>query len=265
MYPLLLVVLIPFYHFLRTSCLAWLCWVNPLPMSLGTSFASSRLHRAVAHIFGDWVCSFQMTLIFAFSPAFGHLDGFTIFLLLLIHLFVLVLTMHSSKGVIHFWYLGHWRLRCWYAFQAKKLYVFTFFLYHLREANIFKCTMRNHLLEIVVARAKITTDRKHWHVTEQAFWVWTDFFSTRATLSTFLCTTLSRTIWPIYVCVLRTISVSCNMLWSYRPIISTSTLSACLVQGLALSNCWLHMHAGSCHLLLFRGIRGSSCGSDWGS
>jgi hypothetical protein len=176
MYPLLLVVLIPFYHFLRTSCLAWLCWVNPLPMSLGTSFASSRLHRAVAHIFGDWVCSFQMTLIFAFSPAFGHLDGFTIFLLLLIHLFVLVLTMHSSKGVIHFWYLGHWRLRCWYAFQAKKLYVFTFFLYHLHEANIFKCTMRNHLLEIVVARAKITTDRKHWHVTEQAFWVWTEFF-----------------------------------------------------------------------------------------
>ena len=44
---------------------------------------------------------------------------------------------------------------------GKKLYLFTFFLYHLREANIFKCTVRNHLLEIVVARAKITTDRKH--------------------------------------------------------------------------------------------------------
>jgi hypothetical protein len=102
-----------------------------------------------------------MTLIFVFSPAFGHLDGFTIFLLLLIHLFVLVLTMHSSKGDDSFLVPRSLETEMLIRIPGKKLYVFTFFLYHLREANIFKCTMRNHLLEIVVARAKITTDRKH--------------------------------------------------------------------------------------------------------
>ena len=91
----LLVVLSPFYLFLRTSYVLLGC-VEPLPMSLGTKF-----------------CLLQMTLLWLFIGfwSFGWVpSSFPFFCFIISAVCVLVLIMHSSRGRLqtHGWYVPMW-------------------------------------------------------------------------------------------------------------------------------------------------------------